>query len=66
MEQEVFGRVATNTQFREYNQLCIEVISSTVRIFDDLLCVSGDITDRQINLRQCDLDCVVHSPPRSA
>ena len=62
MEQEVFGRVSANTQFREYNQLGAHVISGAGCVFNDLLCVAGDIADRQINLGQCDFDCVVHSP----
>ena len=51
VEQQVFGRVTADREFREHHDVGAEPSPGIDRLFDDPACVALDVTDEEIDLR---------------
>jgi hypothetical protein len=60
MEKKIFRRIPTNAELREYDKISAHFVTRARCIVDNLRGISSNIADCEVDLSQCNFDCVVH------
>ncbi len=61
MQQQVFRRIAANTEFRKHDEISTQLIPRTTCVVDYFGGIAGHIANRKIQLGKCDFDRLAHA-----